>query len=151
MENRSAKHMWADFLDAHPEFARANAPETIQFFTNENDADRHAQLVLNKSKTATSFSLLGIQNRKESLPKIGSFLIVVDGRGNAQCIVRITSSTLKPWFNITEDYSRRDGFDSLTQWKETYWSYFSSELSPFRRSPQESMIVVCVSFEKVYG
>ncbi|GGW37866.1 ASCH domain-containing protein [Arenibacter certesii] len=151
MENRSAKHMWGDFLEAHPEFASTKDPDTIQFFENENDADRHSQLALNRTKTATSFSLLGIQHRKESLPKIGSFLIIVDGRGNAQCVVRILSSALKPWFSITEEYSRRDGFDNLTQWKNTYWDYFSKQLSPFGRTPQESMIVICVSFEKVYG
>lgn len=151
MENRSARNMWGDFLDAHLEFAFAEAPEVIQFFDNENDADRHASLVLNKTKTATTFSLLGLQHRKEILPKTGAFLVVVDGRSNAKCIVRITSAILKPWFSIPEEYAKRDGFDNLALWKTTYWDYFSKELSEYGRVPKESMILVCVSFEKVFG
>ncbi len=143
--------MWGDFLDAHVEFALAEAPEVIQFFDNENDADRHTALVLNRIKTATTFSLLGIQNRKERLPKTGTFLVVVDGRANAKCVVRITSSILKPWFSITEEYAKLNGFDNLSLWKTAYWNFFLKELSLYNRDPTESMIVVCVSFEKVYG
>lgn len=151
MENRSVRNMWSDFLDAHSEFSRVEAPEAIQFFDNEKDADRHAALVLNNTKTATSASLLGIQNRNEKLPKVGGFLVVVDGRGNAKCVVRITSFKLKPWYDITQEHSRRDGFDSLGQWKTTYWEYFSKELTRYGRVPQETMIVVCITFEKIFG
>ncbi len=151
MENRSARNLWETFVEAHPEFAGLEAEGTLQFFENEQDADRHASLVLNHGKTATSYSLVGLQSRQESLPKTGSFLIVVDGRGSAQCVVQITGFTLKPWYSITADHSRREGFSSLEEWKKTYWDYFSEELAHHGRSPQESMIIVCVNFEKIYG
>ena len=84
MDNASARNMWGDFLDAHLEFAFVEAPKVLHFSDNEQDADHFVGLVINDIKKATSFSLLGLQNRKEPLPKIGAFMIFTDWNGNSQ-------------------------------------------------------------------
>ena len=153
MENSSARNMWGDFLDAHLEFAFEEAPQVLHFSDNERDADQGVDLVLKNLKKATSFSLLGLQHRKEPLPKIGAFMVLTDWNGKAKCIVRTTAVKLKPFFSITKEYAQLDGLGdkSLEHWKKFHWDYFSRELAPFNRVPRDSMIVVCVGFEKVYG
>ncbi len=152
MDNASARNMWGDYLDAHLEHAFAEAPKTIYFCNNEQDANECAQLVKKGIKKATSPSLLGLQYRNEPLPKIGDFLVVTDWEGTAQCIVRTTAVRLKPFFSIDSDYARLEGEGdkSLEYWKRTHWDYYTNELEPFGRVPRESMIVVCQEFEKVF-
>jgi uncharacterized protein YhfF len=153
MDNASARNMWGDFLDAHLEFAFEEAPKVFHFSDNEQDADHSVGLVLKNIKRATSFSLLGLQNRKEPLPKIGAFIILTDWNGKAKCIIRATAVKLKPFFSIDKEYVQMDGLGdkSLEHWKKYHWDYYTRELALFERVPRDSMIVVCVAFEKVYG
>ncbi|MEK6152669.1 ASCH domain-containing protein [Flavobacteriaceae bacterium 3-367] len=152
MDNASARNMWGDYLDAHLEDAFAPAPKVIHFCDNEKDANTCAKLVSKGIKKATSHSLLGLQCRKEALPKLGEFMVITDWAGKAQCIVRTTSVQLKPFFSIDEAHARLEGEGdrSLDHWKNTHWEYYTRELEPFNKVPRESMIVVCQTFEKVF-
>ncbi|WP_430907262.1 ASCH domain-containing protein [Maribacter sp. 2-571] len=152
MENASARNMWGDYLDKHLEHAFEDAPTTVHFCNNEMDANECAALVKKGIKRATSPSLLGLQYRKEPLPKIGDFMVVTDWEGTAQCIVRTTKVSLRPFFSIDEAYARQEGEgdQSLAYWKRTHWEYYNKELEPFGRVPRESMIIVCQEFEKVF-
>jgi len=152
MDNASARNMWGDYLDAHLEHAFAEAPKTIHFCDNEKDANDCAKLVKKGIKKTTSHSLLGLQYRKEPIPKIGDFKVVTDWDGNAQCIIRTVSVKYRPFFSIDEQYAKMEGEGdkSLDYWKNTHWAYYERELEPFNRVPRESMIVVCEEFEKVF-
>jgi len=152
MDNASARNMWGDFLDAHLEFAFVNAPNVIHFRDNESDANKCVELVKKGVKKATSNSLLGLQYRKETLPKIGDFIVVTNWEGQAQCIVRLTRVSFKPYFNIDHDFARLEGEGdrSLDYWKRVHWNHYIKELEPFGRVPRESMIIVCQEFEKVF-
>jgi len=152
MDNASARNMWGDYLDQHLEDAFHEAPKTIHFCNNEQDANECAKLVKQGIKKATSHSLLGLQYRNEKLPKIGDFMVVTDWEGTAQCIVETKKVTLKPFFAIDAEYARTEGEGdkSLDHWKKTHWDYYTNELEKFERVPRESMIVVCQEFEKVF-
>ncbi len=150
--NHSAKNMWGDYLDTHLEHAFAEAPKVLKFWDTEAQANTAVSLVKEGKKKAASHSLLGLQHRKESLPKIGDFMVLTDWEDRAQCIVRTTSVKLKPFFSVAADYVRLEGEGdkSLEHWKKTHWDYFTRELETFERFPKESMIVVCQTFEKVF-
>nr|WP_299071135.1 ASCH domain-containing protein [uncultured Allomuricauda sp.] len=152
MENSSARNLWGDFLDAHLEFASEDAPKVIRFCDNEKDANICADLVRKDVKRATSHSLLGLQLRKEELPKIGDFAVVTDWSGNAKCIIRTTSVRLVPYFAVNSEHARLEGEGdkSLEYWQKTHWDYYTRELSQFDRKPRESMIVVFENFEKLF-
>nr|WP_299382497.1 ASCH domain-containing protein [Allomuricauda sp.] len=152
MENASARNLWGDFLDAHLEFASEDAPRVIHFCDNEKDANTCAELVCKDIKRATSHSLLGLQYRKETLPKIGDFAVVTDWAGKAKCVIRTTSVKLVPYFAIHAEHARLEGEGdkSLEHWQKTHWDYYTRELSEFNRTPRESMIVVFERFEKVF-
>ncbi|TXN37447.1 ASCH domain-containing protein [Flagellimonas hymeniacidonis] len=152
MENASARNLWGDFLDAHLEFASEDAPKVIHFCDNEKDANTCASLVCKDVKRATSHSLLGLQLRKEELPKIGDFAVVTDWSGKALCIIRTTSVKLVPYFSIHSEHARLEGEGdkSLEHWQKSHWDYYTRELAKFNRTPLESMIVVFERFEKVF-
>lgn len=152
MKNASARQMWGDYLDAHLEDAFEEAPKVIHFCTNENEANHSAKLAKQGTKTATSYALLGLQSRKEPVPRIGDFMVITDWEGTAQCVVRTISIKYKPFFNIDEDFIRKeaDGGKNLSDWKKTRWDNYTDELEPYGRVPRESMIVVCQEFEKVF-
>lgn len=153
MDNTSARNMWGNYLDKHLEDAFVDAPKTIHFCDNEKDANECADLVVKGIKKATTPSLLGLQNRKEPLPKIGDFLVITDWNGEAKCIVKTTAVKLKPFFSIDAAYAVKEGEGdkSLAYWKKSHWDYYTRELKEFNRTPKESMIVVCQEFEKVFG
>ncbi len=150
MDNASANNMWGDYLKNHLEDVFHEAPRTIHFWDNEPDANKCAKLVKKGVKRATSDSLLGLQNRKERLPKIGDYAVVTNWEGVAQCIVETTKVILKPFFSIDEEYARLEGDKSLAHWKKVHWDYYTRELAEFERLPRESMIVVCQEFEIVF-
>ena len=152
MENTSARNMWGDYLDKHLEDAFHEAPEVMHFCDNETDANNCAELVKNGIKKATTDSLLGLQYRNEPLPKIGDFKVVTNWKGEAQCIIQLTSVKLKPYFSIDASYAQLEGEGdkSLEYWKKTHWDYYTRELEPFGRVPRESMILVCQEFERIF-
>ena len=150
MDNASANIMWGDYLKNHLEDVFHEAPKTIHFYDNEQAANTGAKQVQKGTKKATSNSLLGLQYRKERLPKIGDFTVITTWEGEAKCIVETIKVTLKPYFSITEEYAGQEGHKSLKHWKEVHWDYYNRELAEFERLPRESMIVVCQEFVKVF-
>ncbi len=152
MKNASARNMWGDYLDNHLEYAFTGEPRVTHLCDNEQDANKCLKLVLSGKKRATSHSLLGLQYRKQALPKIGDFTVLTDWEGNAKCIVRTVAVRLKPFFAIRSSYAKLEGEGdgSLDYWKQTHWEYYTRELEPYGRVPRDSMIVVCEVFEKVF-
>ena len=153
MDNASARNMWGDYLDKHLEDAFVDAPKTIHFYDNEQEANECANLVVKGIKRTATPALLQLQFNNEILPKIGDFLVITDWSKTAKCIVKITKVKLKPFFSIDQEYAQNsgEGDKSLSYWKKAHWEYYTRELEKFNRKPTESMIVVCQEFEKVYG
>nr|WP_298995767.1 ASCH domain-containing protein [uncultured Allomuricauda sp.] len=153
MENASAQDLWTDFLNSKPNLVCEGEPKVIHFCDNEKDANVCSELVNKEIKRATSHSLLGLQLRKETLPKIGDLAIVTDWNGKAKTIIRTTGVKLIPYFAIREEHARMEGEGdkSLDYWKKVHWDYYTRELSEFKRLPRESMIVVFEQFEKLHS
>ena len=152
MKNASAKQLWGDYLDKHLEYAFVPEPRVDHFGDTEAIANDCLKLVLKGKKRATTHSLLGLQYRKEPLPKIGDFTIITNWQGEARCIIRTVAVRLKPFFSISASDAKLEGEGdgSLEYWKKSHWEYYSRELEPYGRVPNESMIVVCEVFEKVF-
>ena len=150
MDNASARNMWGDYLDTHLQYAFVHEPRVSRLSDNEEDSNAQLKQVLSGKKRANSHSLLGLQLRKEPLPRIGDFTVLTDWGGKASCIVRTVAVRLKPFFSIRSSYVKIDGTASLDAWKEAQWAFYTRELEPFGRVPRDSMIVVCEVFEKVF-
>lgn len=150
MDTISARNLWGDYLDKNVKYAFVKEPRVIPFSDVPEEADKLLDAVLNGNKRAVTHSLLGLQYRKEPLPKIGDFTVLLDGKGEARCIIRTVAVRMRPYFSVPESYAQLSGLDTLEAWKELHWEYFKRELQPYGRKPLSSMIVVCEIFEKVY-
>lgn len=150
MNNATARNLWGDYLDTHLEYAFAQEPKVIRVADTPRDSDLRLKQILSGQKRALSHSLLGLQLRKEPLPKIGDFTVLTDWEGKARCIIRTVAVRLKPFFSIRSSYAKMDGETSLEEWKAAQWAYYTLELEPHGRVPRDSMIVVCEVFEKVF-
>lgn len=150
MNNASARHMWGDYLDTHLQYAFVHEPRVTHLGDNEAAAETQLNLVISGKKRTISHALLGLQLRKEPLPKIGDFTVLTDWNGKAGCIIRTVAVRLTPMFSIRSSYAKMDGYASLDEWKAAQWEIYTRELLPFGRVPRESMIVVCEVFEKVF-
>ena len=144
--------MWGDYLDHHLEYAFAGEPRIGPMGSTPVQAEQNLKLVLKGTKRSVTHSLLGIQYRRETLPKIGDFTILTDWEGEARCIVRTVAVHLKPFFSISPAYAKMEGEGNgtLEAWKKSHWDLFAEELKAYGRTPHESMIVVCEVFDKVY-
>lgn len=150
MNNASARNIWGDYLDTHLQYAFVHEPRVTSLNGSREDSEAFLKQILSGKKRAITHSLLGLQARKQSLPKIGDFTILTDHNGKAHCILRTVAVRLTPFFNIRDSYSKMDGSASLGHWKKWHWDFFTQELERFGRVPRESMIIVCEIFEKVY-
>ncbi len=150
MKNASARNMWGDYLDTHLEYAFVDEPRVARWGENEKQCNSLLKQVRSGKKRAITYSLLGLQYRKEPLPKIGDFTVLTDWNGEAKCVLRTTAVRLTPYFAIRSSYAKLDNDESLEHWKQAHWDYYTRELEPFGRVPRESMILVCEVFEKVF-
>ena len=150
MNNATARNLWGDFLDTHIQYAFAEEPKVIALSDEAVVADTLLKEVLSGNKKAISHSLLGLQLRKQALPKIGDFTILTDSNGNAKCVLRTVAVRLVPFFSIRESYAKLSGISSLEHWKSLHWEYFERELRPYGRKPVHSMVVVCEIYDKVF-
>ena len=152
MSSKSVQNLWKRFIEAYPAYTNHKMPHSGNFGDNEKDAAQLANLVKQGIKRATSHSLLGLQYRKDPLPKIDDLFIVTDWLDNAQCIVKTTSVKLIPFFAIHAEHARMEGEGdkSLDYWKKVHWEYYTRELEAFGRVPRDGMIVVFERFEKIF-
>ena len=87
------------------------------------------------------------------MPAVGDYSVIINWNGEAQCIIRTTSVEIVPFNEVTADFARTEGEGdrSLDYWRRVHWECFTRELQAIGKRPQETMPVVCETFEVVYG
>ena len=108
------------FTAEFPVYANQPLPASGYFGDNEKDANQLSKLVVKGIKRATSHSLLGLQAKKQSLPKIDDLFIVTNWAGKALCVVQTTSVKLMPYFSVHAEHARLEGEGdkSLEHWQK---------------------------------
>jgi uncharacterized protein YhfF len=123
------------------------------FCNNERDADELAELVKLGRKRATAGSQWSYEHEGQPLPKPGDLSVILDWKGQAQCVIRTTQIDVLPFDEVSAEFAwtEGEGDRSLEYWKRVHWDFFDSELRAFGREPDPRMPVVCERFEVVYG
>jgi uncharacterized protein YhfF len=104
-------------------------------------ADELLGLVLKGVKTATCSSV-----DESNMSKPGERWIVLDGRGDARCVIESTEVTFRPYREVDAAfaYSEGEGDRSLAYWRSAHRSYFG-RLGKF----SEDMMLMCERFRLV--
>ncbi|WP_312201494.1 ASCH domain-containing protein [Kosakonia cowanii] len=90
-------------------------------------ADELATLVASGIKTASCGSFACWQ-AEDPAPKLGSYNIILNGRDEPVCVIRIISLRLTRFCDVTEAFARKEGEGdlSLDYWRKEHQRFFSA-------------------------
>lgn len=90
-------------------------------------ADELLQLVLAGEKTATCSSYVAYQ--QEKVPQIGDYSVILDGRGEARCVIRTRALLLIRFCDVSAELAAKEGEgdQSLACWREGHQAFFTRE------------------------
>lgn len=116
------------------------------------NADELAHLVLSGRKCATSSLYVWYERGGERLPQVFDYNIILNGRGEAVCIVETTKVIIVPFNEVTEEHAFKEGEGDrrLKTWQEIHRSFFTKELLAMGLHFHDEMLVVCEEFRVVY-
>ena len=85
----------------------------------------------------------------ENLPQVGDVEIVLDHRNEPALFTRIIRVEAKPFNEVGADFAavEAEGDSSLEYWRREHWKYFLRECARIGKTADESMIVICETFE----
>ncbi|HFI0352404.1 TPA: ASCH domain-containing protein [Streptococcus suis] len=126
------------------------------------EADRLADLVARGIKTSTSSAHALYAVEGEEIPTVGGYDIILDGQGQAVCIIQTTKVYVTPFSQVTEEHAYKEGefrqggdlsdikAKSLIHWRQVHEELFTIWLAEAGLTFTEGMLVVCEEFELVY-
>ncbi|NCC83452.1 MAG: ASCH domain-containing protein [Clostridia bacterium] len=144
------QELWAFFLERTG--TETAAYEAWSFGDSPRVADELLALVLAGKKTATASSYEIYIRENTPLPQVGSSSVILNGRGEAECVIKTTALYIAPFAEVSADHAFKEGEGdrSLAHWREVHQDFFTRELSPYNVLFSEDMLVVCEEFELVF-
>ena len=141
------QQLWAAYRAVHPD-----AGEDYEAWAFGGDPDGLAELARTGVKSATSSAEPLYELEGEPLPAPGEFSVILDGRGEAVCVIRTTRVYTVPFDQVSAEYARREGEGdrSLDYWRRVHEDFFRAELAEAGLEFSPEMPVVCEEFELVY-
>ncbi len=124
------------------------------FGDNPKLADELVQLVIDKTKTTTTASILEHDHYNWNMAKKGDLVIVLDGKNKPKAVIEFVEVTLmkfKEMNDVQFAIDEGEGFNTLEIWRDVHWRYFSRTLSKFGEQASEDMEIVCMRFKCVYS
>jgi uncharacterized protein YhfF len=152
--NMSVKKMWEAYLMSINETVEVSNKkyEAWSFGNDEKSANELAKLVKEDKKTSTSSLHCLYLIEDEGLPEKDEYSIILDGNGEAQCIIKTTNVKILPFNEVTEEFAKTEGEGdrTLEYWREVHRNFFCEALINSEKEFTEDMLVVCEEFEVVY-
>ena len=113
-------------------FAAARGVEGARYdvWAFGGDPDGLARLALDGGKTATSSAHPLYALEGEPLPEAGEYSVILDGRGEAVCVIRTERVTVLPYRDVGGEHARREGEGDLSL---AYWRRVHEAFLPRRR------------------
>lgn len=151
----SAARMWEEFTASGSPLApdAAFAGYSAWHFGSGGEmADELASLVLEGAKRATAGAQWAYDAEGDELPEVGDYSVILDGSGEAACIIRTAHVDIVPFNAVDADFAAAEGEGdlSLEYWREGHWRFISMDLASWGLKPTEDMPIVCERFEVVW-
>ena len=143
----TADAMWQAFAAACPD-----APAAHEAWAFGAEPDALARLVLAGRKTATASAYPLYALHGEPLPRAGACDVLLDGRGEAVCVLRTTRVYVVPFREVTAEHAFQEGEGdrTLASWRAAHEAFFTGEMERAGLTFTEEMPVVCEEFEVAY-
>src|SRR5262249_51898190 len=136
---RHACHAGADYV-------------VVGFGDNPDMATELAALVVSGVKRATAALVRDFSSPDSPLPKVGDYVVVVDGTGNPRCIYRTTEIEIKPLIAADERFAwdEGEGDRTLDWWLAAHRRYFGRQAARDGFTMQDDIETVFERFEVVW-
>lgn len=149
----TAEQLWNQYLDTlQSEQASALTYTAWHFDDNEKAADALVKLVLSGEKKGTSSNLWVYEKKGEVIPQVEELSVILNWQGEAKCIIQTVNIEIIPYEDITEEFAAMEGEGdkSLAYWKSVHKPFFTRECARVGVVFDDSMSVICETFDVVY-
>lgn len=142
-----AIEMWQEYQNVNPRIG-----DEMDAWAFGVEPDLLAQLVLDGTKTATASAFDLYDQEREPLPKEGSYDLILDGQGEAVCIIEITKVSVVPFKDVSAEhaYKEGEGDRSLAYWREVHEPLFTEWLMGAGLTFNPTSKVVLEEFKVVF-
>lgn len=152
--NPTIDTFWTAYLNSLPEGTPLppKGYEAWGFGRTPELASRLGALVVQGTKTATTSLFWCYEAENEPLPEPGDLSLIIDGNGEPLCIIETTEIVVKPFNEVDASFAwdEGEGDRSLAYWRGVHWEVFAEDCADLGREPEETMLVVCERFRKLY-
>ena len=144
---------WAGFKATAHAVDDARLYEAFAFGDSDALADALAQLVLAGRKRATAGLLWAFEAEGKRLPRAGDLSIVTSWGGQPLCVIETLQVDVLPFDQVDAEFAATEGEGdgSLAYWRRAHAEYFARECARLRRTPSDTMPVVCERFALVHA
>jgi uncharacterized protein YhfF len=147
--------LWRAYIASLPdaEDAIRRFYEVFRVGDSPEGADEGAALIKQGLKTAATSSLLwAYEATNKPLPEVGSFSIVIDGRGEPICVVETLTVDMKAFADVgaTFAYDYGEWDRTLETWRARCWEFNAPRCHALGKAPTPEMTLVCERFAVVY-
>ncbi|PZO95122.1 MAG: RNA-binding protein [Streptococcus pyogenes] len=143
----TAEELWQAYQKINP-----SVGDEIDAWAFGVQPDLLAQLVLEGTKTATASAYELYAVDQEPLPQVGTYDVVLDGKGQAVCIIHITKVEVLPFNQVSAEhaYKEGEGDRSLAGWRQTHLDFFQPYFEEAGLVFSEQSPIVLEEFQVVY-
>ncbi|GEL16123.1 ASCH domain-containing protein [Pediococcus cellicola] len=142
------KTYWETFCESHK--LKDAVYEAWAFGDSPEMADELADLTFRGIKTATT-SAYDLYEKGESVPQVGEYNLILDGKGHPVCITKTVVVEVIPYKYMTAEhaYHEGEGNRTLAYWRSVHEPFFKKEYQAANQSFTEEMNCLCEVFEVV--
>ena len=127
------KEFWQKFC--HSSGTSSETPYQVWYFGNTSKmADELAELVISGKKRATASLVEFNKIHPEVAPINNGYSIVTNFEGNPLCVIQTTEIRHLPFNKVDAKFAfdEGEGDQTLEDWREGHWRYFTKEAQRFR-------------------
>ena len=141
------EQLWNEYKNINPTIG-----DEIDAWAFGVEADQLADLVLKGEKTATASAYDLYQIDGEPIPQAGTFDVILDGQGQAVCIIKVTKVTVVPFNQVSAEHAFKEGEGdkSLAYWRQVHEELFTEWMAEAGLTFSQDSQVVLEEFEVVY-
>ena len=146
-ETMTPEQLWNEYKIINPAIG-----DDIDAWAFGVEPDQLADLVLKREKSATASAYDLYQIDGEPIPQAGTFDVILDGQGQAVCIIKVTKVTVVPFNQVSAEHAFKEGEGdkSLAYWRQVHEELFTEWMAEAGLAFSEETGVVLEEFCKVY-
>ncbi|EHI70014.1 ASCH domain-containing protein [Streptococcus ictaluri] len=143
----TAEELWKAYQTINPEIG-----DEVGAWAFGAKPDELADLVLKGIKTATASAYDLYQLDQEALPQVGTYDVILNGKGEGVCIVQLTKVSIVPFDEVSAEHAYKEGEDdrTLDTWRQVHQVFFEPYFKAANLVFNQNSMIVLEEFKVVY-